>query len=337
MTTGDVLFWLSLGLAGYACSGLFSGLETGIYSLSRVRLHVYAREGWRSAKRLDQMIHNPNQLLATLLIGNNIANNLASSATGILLEQTGLGQWQVIGVSVLVVTPLLFIFAETLPKDLFAAHADRWVYPFAALLHWLRVLFFWIGALPLIGAMSGLTTWILGGSSQTVMYHPRHMVGMLVREGVGKGLLSDEQSAIVERVLRLAGRTVGDEMQPWDKVTVVRVTDTPAHLWELADQTSLSRFPVVAADAAGDGPPRVLGVLSLYDALWHDRDNCPSIESLMTPVTTLPAAMPLRDGLAEMQRGASALSLVTDDAGQPIGIVTIKDLVEPITGELASW
>ena len=138
------IFWWCCCFAGIAATGLLAGLETGVYSLNRVRLHLKFDEGDRAARALYPMVRKPERLIATLLIGTNVATNLATSSTGILLESTGLSTWQIIVADVLIVTPVLFIFAETLPKDLFAAHADRLVYPFSRPIRWLTTLFTWI-------------------------------------------------------------------------------------------------------------------------------------------------------------------------------------------------
>jgi CBS domain containing-hemolysin-like protein len=135
---------------------------------------------------------------------------------------------------------------------------------------------------------------------------------------------------MVERVLELSGRKVADEMVPWRNVITVGVGDAPAVLWRLADQTSYSRFPVVDAHGAA------VGVLQLRNALVHTPGSCPSIRELMTPVHRLDGDTPLREALSIMQNRRLAMAIVTRQ-NTPIGVVTVKDLIEPITGELASW
>jgi CBS domain containing-hemolysin-like protein len=171
---------------------------------------------------------------------------------------------------------------------------------------------------------------MLRSPGHLTVFHPKRQVGVLVKEGVGHGLLSDEQSALVERVLALATRRVVDEMVPWAKVLKVSINDPPKRLWDLANRSSVSRYPVV--DPAG----KVRGVVSVYDALRHGRDQCPPIVELMHPVERLPRTMPSREGLSRLQTSHVAMAVVVDGE-KPLGIVTVKDLVEPITGELASW
>ncbi len=325
------LGWLLAALAGVVGCGLCAGLETGLYSLNRVRLHLLASRGHAGASVIAGLLANPNRILAALLIGTNLATNLCSSGLGVVLEKQGLSELQIILVEVAIVTPTLFILAETLPKDLFAAHADRLVYPFALLLEFICRLFTWIGLLPLIMGVSTVLLRLFGTQGPVRPFHPRRLVESLVKEGVGYGLISDEQSALAERVLDVGRVTVRQAMVPWGNVTYLRVDDGPQALWRIADRTSFSRLPVL--DEAG----RVAGMLSVTDALLHEKAACPPVRSLLTPLMSVRGNLPVRAALRILQAQRAAMAVVTDEYDQPIGIVTAKDLVEPITGELTGW
>ncbi|MEX0653034.1 MAG: CNNM domain-containing protein [Phycisphaeraceae bacterium] len=331
MTGYEFAIWAVIMSVGFVFSAIYSGLETGAYSLNRVRLQIFAHQHQRSASLLRRMVDDPVGLLTTLLIGNNIANYMGTAGLAVILEGTGFNEWQAILLNTLIVTPILFVFGETLPKDLFSVYADRLMYRLAWLLEGSRWLYTYTGLVPLIALVTRAVMAGLGQKGQVRPFHPRRQVQALVREGVGYGLLSDDQSAIAERVLGLASRKVADEMVPWEEVITVRLDDEPAVLWTLADRTSRSRFPVV--DEGG----KAVGEINLTDALLHAPDTCPPIRELMRPPLVVRASLPLRRGLAELQRHKSALAVVTDDAGRTVGIITIKDCVEAITGELASW
>ena len=331
----EIWIWLGLMMVGFAGSALYSGLETGAYTLNPVRLHVRSAGGQPRAAGLRRLLDRPTVLLATLLIGNNIMNNLGTSALTAVLDGSGYGFWETIAFTVLIATPVLFVFGETLPKDLFSAHADALMYPMERVLTGSRWLFTLTGLVPLVTLCTWLATRWMGESERGAGLQPRGRVGALVREGVGYGVLSDEQSAIVERVLRLGERTVGDEMTPWEDTLWVGLNDSPARLWELAETTSRSRFPVVVKGAAG---VEVVGLVDVMDALEHGEPGaCPPVRSLMREATWLPAGWALRRGLGELQRRHVPLAVVRDERERPVGVVTVKDLVEPITGELATW
>lgn len=331
MSTLQIITWSLLMLLGFAGSALYSGLETGAYSLNTVRLQIYHHQRHRRALLLSRMLDDPTRLLTTLLIGNNIANYLGTAALAVLLDAAAFNDWQAVALNTLIVTPMLFVFGETLPKDLFAAFSDRLMYRLAPVLAWSQRVLTWVGLVPLIGVFTRWVMVALGQSGQVRPFHPRRRVEALVKEGVGYGLLSDDQSAMVQRILELGHRRLGDEMVPWNEVLRVTADDSPSRLWELADNTSHSRFPVV------DSKGRVLGVVNVMEALQHPVEQCPPIIDLLRPPTLLAASTPLRQGLAELQRRHVALAIVTGPEGRPAGLVTIKDLVEAITGELTSW
>ena len=329
MSMWETALWWGVMSAGLIGSALYSGLETGAYRLNRVRLQIFEHQGRRSAHTLGRLLHQRVVLLSTLLIGNNTANYLGTVGLTVILQQWGWSDGKVILFNVLMITPLILVFGETLPKDLFAAYSDKLMYRFAAFLQGSRWLFTLTGILPLVVAFSHLLTRLLGGQRLNAL-HPRRQVHALVQEGVGHGVLSDAQSAIVERVLALSKLRVADEMVPWKRVIKVRVSDPQSVLWDLADRTSFSWFPMV--DRSG----QAVGLIRVRDALVHQPALCPPLRDLMTPVQSIDAATPLREALSMIQTQRLAMAIVTRQ-GKPVGIVTIKDLLEPITGELVSW
>ena len=325
-----LVFWLLVVVVGLLISALGSGLETGFYSLNPVRLRVMEHQGVKAARQLAHYVITPTAFLATLLIINNAGAKMATHAAAVLLKTRDLTEWQVVGFDALIMMPLLFVFAETLPKDLFSAHADRLVYQFVRPLVVMIRVCRWSGLLPLLIGTSGLFMRAIGIRNSNVAMNPRRYFHTLIKEGVGHGIISDDQSAIVQRILELGGRTVEDEMVSWANGITIGMNEPPMRLWELAHQTSRSRFPVV------DDGGQVAGVLDVGDVLIYERDQCPPVKTLMTSFATIDAATPLREGLAKLQRESVPLAIVgTQDC--PVGLVTLKDLVEPITGELASW
>ncbi len=323
--------WLGLALLGIVGSALFSGLETGVYSLNRVRLHLLAQRSGSSAALLAPMVRRPNRMLGTLLYGNNIANYLASYAIAVLLAGQGFGDWAQVLINATILTPLLFVFGEVLPKDLFANFSDRLTYPFARMLYGLQLLLMITGLVPLIDMVSHLIGRVLSaGPLTSAAFHPRVTMNQLFKEGLGRGVLSAQQTDMIERVLHPTETVVGQAMVDWPKVTKVRPGQPAEALWALANRVPYSRLPVV------DNAERVIGILDIYDVLLVDPANCPPAEQLARPAPTLTPQTPLRSALAILRQHQSAMGIVMDQA-RPVGIVTLKDLVEPITGDLTVW
>lgn len=322
---------LTLLAVGVAASSSFSGVETGIYTLNRVRLHVLAHQGNRRAVILQELLHRPNRLLGTLLIGNNMANYLTTYSLAVPLESMHLHHAQLIILESLLITPLLFIFGEVLPKDLFRGYTDRLTYPFASPLQWFQRLLWWTGLLPLIDGISSLMArWFHSSELTGLTLHPRRVMTYLIKEGVGHGVISPYQSNMVERVLQFGEQTVQSVMVEWPDVAAVSVGDEPAVLWRLADRSSHSRFPLL--DASG----RPVGAIDIYDVLMHDPPTCPPLATLARDLPRVAPDTPLRQALALCQKHQVTMALVARGQ-QPLGIVTLKDLVEPIIGDVEVW
>ena len=331
MSDVHLIIWSLLMCAGFAGSALYSGMETGTYSLNRIRLHVLKHENNHAAITLHRLLEQPAALLTTLLIGNNITNYLGTAAMGVILASMQLGDWEEILLNALIVTPVLLIVGETLPKDLFAAHCDKLMYRLTPVLSFSRRLFTYTGLVPLISLFSMTLMRIIGQSGRTTVFHPRRQVGLLVREGVGYGILSNEQSAMIDRVLDMSDRTVRDEMTLWANVQRLRESDHYDMIRLIAKRMTHAHVPVL--DAGG----HVVGLLRLNDALIHDPDTCPPLRQMLEPAPTVPQEMPVSEALARIKQNAAGLAIVTGKAGQPVGVVTVKDLIEPITGDLRQW
>lgn len=330
MSDAMLVFWIVLMLLGFLGSALFSGMETGAYRLNRVRLYVRAAQGGSAARSLDRVVSKPASLIGTLLIGNNLCNYLGTAGLGVLLATMQLSVIEAVLINTVLVTLILFIFGETLPKDLFAAHADELMYPLAKLLRGLQLAFTWTGVLPVIVLLSNIAVRLTGKSDNGPLT-PRKRVAQMVREGAGVGLISSEQTEMAQRALALSNQKVIMRCTPWSKVVTIREGASRETLFAVARRTPRSRLPVI--NAAGE----VVGVLDLIDALIIDAQTSSIAPSAVQPVTVLSGETSVRQALTRMQRAHLGLVIVTRSDGKPAGVVTVKDLVETLTGEIKNW
>ncbi|MHC4127422.1 MAG: CNNM domain-containing protein [Planctomycetota bacterium] len=328
MTAAGFVGWGAMALAGICLSALFSGLETGLYTINRVRIVVRANRGERAARRLQHEIRKANRLLSTLLLGNNVANYLGTFGVAAILNGMGLTTGLAIVINAGLLIPLLFIFGETLPKDLFRTHTDRWTYALSGLLTLCRWIFTWTGLLAVVQLTGRLAGRLIGAGPEAAAT-ARQRMSRLIKEGVGTGVLSESQATLADRALAMRERTVATEMIPWASVLALPVAADARQREALMRDRHFTRMPVV--DAAG----RVVGILSSIDALLEpDQPTA----GLMSKIMTIPATVPLREALRTMRLDRQAMAVAVDPrTGQPEGLVTLKDLVEPITGELAAW
>lgn len=327
MSTTETIAWLALMLLGIGASACFSGVEVGCYSLNRLRLNLRARRTPPdyAARMLHAEIDKPDRLLSTLLIGNNAVNYLAALAVTALLESTGRGPGWIAAVNTLLLTPMVFVLGEAVPKELFRVEADRLTYLFAPPLSALRWLLTVTGVLPLVSGVIRLTEKLAKLKREDIS-DARQRIAMLISEGAGSGALSESQTTLVDRALVLKRVRVGDEMVPWSKVRSIPADAGAAAAIRIIGPRSHARVPVL--DRAG----RVAGFVRQVDL--HTRAHEP-LSALLTPPVKLTRQMPVLEGLLMLWQSRSGVGVVEDAAGRPVGLVTARDLVEPLTGELS--
>jgi len=330
MTGAEILAFVSLALLGVAMSGLYSGLETGLYTLNPVRLTVRAAQGDARAVRLRRLLRRPGRILTVLLIGTNAASYLATFSITELMHQSGLSHsnWVLIAMEAVVVTPVLFVFGEVLPKDLFRTHTDRWSYGLSWFIDASQRLFTVVLLLPGVTVIVAIVNRIAGVSDDRVAT-ARSRISHLIREGVGAGVLTAGQATLTDRTLSMGDKRVEDVMVGWRGVVTIPESAARAVRESVMRHHNFTRLPVV--DTSG----RVVGVLSWVDVVVKPEL---STRELASQPLTLPPGTGVLDALSMMRQRKRKLAIVEDPAtGRPNGLVTLKDLVEPLTGELAAW
>lgn len=315
-------------IAGLGGSALFSGMEIGLYTLNRVRVTILAGRGRPSALRLRRLLQHSNRTLSTLLVCNNTANYMGSFALAAILNETGLSPTQAILLNAGVLIPILFIFGETLPKDLFRTHCDHWSYRTSGFLLLCDRILTYTGIILLVHGFTRLTARLFGveGELRTTA---RQRISQLIKEGAGAGLLTDMQITLVDRALALRDRTVRMEMMPWNRAVFIAAECEPQTRTSLIKHIDYTRLPVVESDGL------VKGVLSSLEAsLYPDR----STRDLTGPITMFTPEIKVHEALRTLRRIRQTMAVVIDSqSNRPLGLVTIKDLVEPLTGELMAW
>lgn len=317
---------VALALVAVVMSAIFSGLETGCYTINRIGLAVRVGRGERRARILDAELSRPDRVLATLLIGNNIAHYLSGLGIAAILEVAGFGPLASVAINLAVLLPITFVAAETLPKDLFRTYTDVWTYHFAVYLRGWRLLLTAVPLVPTVAFIADRVKRWIGGNEQAALVEPRQRIAKLIQEGVHAGVLSEEQTTLADRALRLRGLTVSGEMTPWPRVTTLLI-DAPLGLRAATlAKSGASRLPVV------DRTGKVVGVLTALDAIL---DPTASTAVLMKPATVFTPTEPAMAALRVMRSVRARLAVVIDPGTtQPLGVVAIKDLIEPVTGNL---
>ena len=328
-----VASWLGVGLACIVLSALYSGLETGVYCVNKIRLRIRTDSRDRTARVLHNLVRDPTRLLIVLLICNNIANYGTTAAAAVLLATAGFRTGGAELIVTLIVTPLLFVWGEMVPKTLFRRHSETLVYRWTWLLRASSAVMTYCGMVDLVRSISHV---LLGRVRHEtapggLLSSRQQIRGMLV-ETAHTGILTGQQSQIAENVLGLHQVRLRDVMVPLYAAETIASDVTRDQFLTIARNASHSRLPVQPPGRPG----QITGVATLLDGLLLDQDDF-SLDKCTTEVPKLPPSINVHTALTRLQRARQPMGLVVDKTGRCLGIVTIKDLVEEIVGELQAW
>jgi CBS domain containing-hemolysin-like protein len=323
VSAGELSVWLVMVLVGLVASALWSGLETALYVVSRLRLEARLADPATRGRALllRRELDQPQRALATLLLMNNLTNFLVTLALSALLGATDLPAWAVTLVSIAVVTPTLLIVSEALPKELFRAQAERLAYSLVPVLTTARYLLTATGVLHTLLLLDKAVRRALG--QVTVPADPRERIQALMKEAEGSGLLSLQQTDLLDRASALAGSTVADVMTHWPRVVWARAGMPRSAARRLVLSRGFELLPVV------NDRGRVVGQLRAIDLMPGGSElTSPQIR----PVVRLAPTTSIRSALAEL-RGAESAAAVVEAAGRPLGLITLQDLIDAVLGE----
>ncbi len=321
--------WLAILLISEAFDAIYCGMETGAYVLNKIRLDLRAEKASRPARLLQRMLSRPNNFLTVLLIGTNLSRYLATFSIASMFVLSGYGEyaeWYTLAVA----TPLLFVLGDAVPKNVFRRLAETLMYRLAWFLKFSNLLFKFTGISLLVRGISAALL-SLAGAGRRKPPLQGHPLSWVLAEGRASGVLTHFQSVMADRVMNIADVTLADVMVPMRKAATAPQDVGRAELVELIRHHNYSRMPML------DEADRVVGVLDIYDVLADGEDDSSRPAEKMTPPLYLPAGTPVTDALYQMQREHSAMAVVEGEDSGHIGIVTIKDLVEEIVGELEEW
>ncbi len=306
-------------------SALWSGAEIGMYSLSRTQLDAQADSGGRAARMLRSLLARESWLLATLLVANNVTHQAATLLTDWALSPLGIGPRWVELVIALVLTPPMLLFGELLPKDLFRRRPNVLSSWCAPMIYVARIVLAPL-AYP-IQALTGAVARLLGfDSGELARVKGREAVIDLLRERESE--FSPHVERLARNVLDLRSVRVERVMVPWRSVECARLSSGEAELRQQLGASPYSRLPVV--DARGV----VKGYVHQLEVLGGAADA--AVVSHLRPLLQLAPDTPLDRALSKLKQSGQRVALVGDPA-RPLGLVTLKDVVEEISGELTRW
>jgi CBS domain containing-hemolysin-like protein len=328
----SALWWQSVVAAlFFLLSGLFSASETALSSLSRPRLKKLISQRPALANDLKQWLAAPQFLLTTILIGNtltnvlttllvvNIATTLFPAARHSLVDT----------VSWLVMTVVLFVFADFVPKSMAQRSPQRVA---LASIRWVSVLSRWITPVVrrglafferLFPPLEGVPVGKLSVYSLEELYE-------MIRASAIQGAVPPRSTQMMERALALHRIPVSRIMTPFEQIEAVDLGWDPEQILDRVAEAGHTRVPAYRADRHKIG-----GYLHIKDLLLVWRGALPlQPDVLLRQPLTAPPSYTAGDLLEDFRKGASHMALVVGAAGDCQGLVTLEDVLEEIVGEI---
>lgn len=313
---------LLVGLAGLCFSAFFSGCETGFYRATRIRMVLDALEGDWIAQGLVRLTNQPTLFIATVLVGNNLANYLVSLAS-VIGAQTLVGTEGSLAelITPLVVAPWLFLFGELVPKNFYLHSPNRLLRASGPLFLACTVLFLPVSGL--LWALHGVVSWLARESPERVrLAIARRELRRLLEEGHEAGVLHPSQRRLARGIFTVAQQPVRRFLVPLSDVPRARTDMTKAEILRLARRLHL---PAVPVEHAGS-PRRLVGYVRVIDLELQPEDRVAPIR----PLPQIPHNDTHINALMRMHRANESLAQVVDAAGCAVGILSAARLRQPL-------
>lgn len=339
------MIWLLLALIGcLLASAMYSGSETALYSLSSVQVELEAERGKRSARLTRWISKDDAGLLIAILIGNNLALELATHVG----ESLGLAMgWSPTMATLAVglwLTPIAFLFAEVLPKEMFRRRPHGLLPLALPLLLVSRVVFWPLERVLRVVAYVFERLFGVGDNTVSVLrgkdrWHARF------EEGRRAGAIPERTYKLVHNAMALHSTSVTRAMVPWSEVVVVQAGVDSEERMDQVRASRFSRLPITDESgqvigylhqldvlARASGLPARTGFRALESDSDADSGDLDALDGLMD-VPVLDPECTIAGALLQL-RGLGKRAAVVGTSEKPLGWVTLKDLVEELSGDL---
>jgi CBS domain containing-hemolysin-like protein len=314
-------------LALLGLSAFFSTSETALIGVPRVQVRDLAQKGSRRARLLDRMLDEPERVLTTVLIGNNLVNIGATAfATWVALGVFG-GRGALIATGAMAV--LVTVLSEIIPKTFAVQHSLKVALRVARPLRVVELML-----KPLVDFLTALSRGVarLGGDKpvQKAPFLTTDEIEMIVRMGVQEGHVEHFEHKVIQDLFDFTETPVSKVMTAADKVQSLLPTSTLEDAIRIAARERRSR--IVVADA---GFTQILGFVHIKDLLRYTDAELARLPVTLAirPVLRVPGSMRADHLLVRMQHEHRSMAVI-QEGSRNLGIVTADDLVEELVGEI---
>ncbi|HEY1727790.1 MAG TPA: hemolysin family protein [Candidatus Baltobacteraceae bacterium] len=310
-------------------AAFFAASEAALISVSRLRMRQMVEQKVRGSRSALRLLDERSRLLATVLIGNTVVLLAADSLATWIFIREGIPHAAIW--STLLMTVLILLFGEIIPKTVAVANSERWAIRLAPALErgaWLLN--------PINRVFVGITyIFVRPFGIRPSMQGPfitEEDIRTIVNVGAEQKVLEEEEREMIHSVIQFGDTIVREVMQPRPTMVCIAVNETPRKALELVISEGYSKLPVYEETI-----DNIIGAVyerELLIALANGSIASASIRSIMRKVAVVPENKKVADLLRDMKRDQFSLAIVLDEYGGTAGLVTDEDILEEIVGEI---
>ncbi|MEH7381541.1 hemolysin family protein [Bacillus sp. JJ1533] len=307
-------------------SAFFSASETAYSSVNRIRLKNYVDEKRRGSKKALYITEHFDNALSTILVGNNIVNIAAASiasklALDILGGNTGLV------ISTFVMTLLILVFGEVLPKSFAKENAENYSLRVSGILYLLMKLLTPITYL--LGLLKSSAAQLIKSNDDTPSFTEEE-IKVMVDLSEEEGVIDNKEKELVHRSLDFNDILVGEILTPRIDMVAVEVNEPIEKIRDMFLEERYSRVPVYE-----DNTDNIIGILSEREFLsLLVQQKKINVRSILRKPFFVVESMKISTLLPELQKSKTHLAIVVDEFGGTSGLITLEDIIEEIVGEI---
>ncbi|HNS32949.1 MAG TPA: hemolysin family protein [bacterium] len=313
-------------------SAFFSASETAFISFGKHHFQKLLEKDEVKAKKLRFWFNNPQKVLVTALVGNNIVNILAA----VLMATFSLKYWP--GMNPLIITLILtfviLVFGEIIPKSLAKKHSENIAYYIAPVVQFFCFVF--SPVIKLLLAFSGGLASLFGLKIESLFpVLTEEDVKAMIVAGEEEGVIEEEEKNMIDSIFSLGETFVREVMTPRVNMVAVRHDKPVREIFATIAKEGYSRMPVYR-----DNLDKITGIIYVKDIIAHGFNN-PDVqeeskaEDFMREAYFIPETKKVGDLMKELQGKKMQMAIVVDEYGGTAGLITMEDLVEEIVGEIS--
>jgi len=307
-------------------SAFFSASETALMSLSKIRIRHMVEDGVKGAKLVEKLTEDPNKLLGSILVGNNVVNIGASAlATSVAMkafDESG------VGIATAIMTILVLIFGEITPKSIAKQRSEGVALKVSGIVN-----IFVKTLRPFVAIFTFISSFILklfgADLNKDQPFITQEELKTMVDVGEEEGVLEEEEKEMIFNVFEFGDIQVKDVMVQRVDIVALGLDSTYDDVIDIIKEEQFSRIPVY-----NESIDDIIGIMYVKDLiLLNNKDNFKVQDCIREAYYTFEFKK-VTELFKEMKKSRNHMAVVLDEYGGTVGIVTIEDLLEEIVGEI---